>query len=112
MPAYIDLFNLLFKLDTNFLCAWSCWSANSPRSGAEEVHGGGQGGLEPPGGAGAAAGDTEGGGGDSGVCIASSQAVVVCMEGPGQTGKTPLCHHPQLWKERNMNRNAKSDIFR
>lgn len=39
-------------------------SANSPWPGAEQVHGGGQGGLEPPGGAAAAAGDTVGAGGD------------------------------------------------
>lgn len=72
---------------------------NSPGSDAEEVHGGGKGGLQPPGGASAAAaGDTKGSGGDSRMCAASSQGVV-SMEGPGQTGKTPLCHHPQLWNE-------------
>ncbi|KAA8589421.1 hypothetical protein FQN60_012786 [Etheostoma spectabile] len=87
------------SLKTSFYCAVSfSWSANSPRSGAEEVHGGGKGGLKTPGGAGAAAVDTEGGGGDPRVCSASSQGVV-CMEGPGQTGKTPLSHHPQLWEE-------------
>lgn len=71
-------------------------SNSSPWSGVEEVHGGGKGGLEPPGGAGAAARDAEGSGGDARVCAASAQGVVR-MEGPGQTGKTPLCHHPQLW---------------
>lgn len=71
---------------------------NSPGSGAEEVHGGGKGGLDLPGGAGAAAGDTKRSRGNSRVGIATSQGVV-CMERPGQTGKTALCHHPHLWKE-------------
>lgn len=69
---------------------------NPPRSGAKEVHGGDEGGLEPPGGAGAASRDTEGGGGDPGVGAACSQAVV-CVERPGQAGEAPLRHHLQLW---------------
>lgn len=67
----------------------------SPWPGVEEVHGGGEGGLEPPGGAGAAWA-TEGSGGDSRVCAGAPCHGVVGMEGPGQTGKTPLRHHPQL----------------
>lgn len=71
---------------------------NPPRSGAQEVHGGDERGLKPPGGAGATPTDTEGGGGgDPRVCAAFSQAVV-CVQGPGQTGKAALCHHLQLWK--------------
>lgn len=65
-----------------------------PWPAVEEVHGGSEGRLEPPGGAGAAA--TEGSRGDSRVCASAPSHGVVGMEGPGQTGKTPLRHHPQL----------------
>lgn len=70
-------------------------SSHSPRPGAEEVHGGGEGGLKSP----RAAGSTKGGAGYPRVSGASSQ-VVMCMERPGQTGKTPLCHHPQLYRQK------------
>lgn len=66
--------------------------------GAEEIHRGGKGGLEPPGGEGTATGGCKGWRGDSMVCSDPIQCVMMCMNGPGQTGKAPLGHHPQLWR--------------
>lgn len=63
-----------------------------PRPAVEEVHGGGEGRLEPPGGAAA----SEGGGGDPRVSDSAPSHGVVDMQGPWQTGKTSLRHHPQL----------------